>query len=83
MIKCLDHDPDNPHQEKRCEMAYEAVKEYAYHEQERSFNLPKEIGTLVELDLKFKDRCDKTLKKLKRKGKLANLSVVCFLPCCL
>ena len=65
-IKCLDHDPNDPHQEQRYAMAYIDVKNYADREQPEfsSFYLPKTLDECV--DLEFKARCEKTLQELRR-----------------
>ena len=66
-IKCLDHDPSDPHQEQRYEMAYIDVKKYAdrEHPEYSDFYLPKTLDE-SRVDLKFKDRCEKTLQELRK-----------------
>jgi len=66
-IKCLDHDPSDPYQEQRYEMAYIDVKKYAdrEHPEYSDFYLPKTLDE-SRVDLKFKDRCEKTLQELRK-----------------
>ena len=76
-IKCLDHDPGDPHQEKRYQMAYEAICEYADHEQDNfsRFNLPREPVPYIDSALNV--RCDETLQELRKlDGKATN--AICF-----
>jgi len=65
-IKCLDRDPGDPHQEKRYQMAYEAICEYADHEQDNfsRFNLPREPVPYIDSALNV--RCDETLQELRK-----------------
>ena len=66
-LKCLD-DPNDPHHEKRYEMAYIDVKKYAdrEHPEFSDFYLPKTLDEGSVVDLEFKDRCEKTLQELRR-----------------
>jgi hypothetical protein len=77
-IKCLDHDPNDPHQEQRYEMAYVDVQKYAdrKHPEFSDFYLPK---TLDEgcVDLEFNARCESTLQELRKldEGKIFPLVI--------
>jgi len=77
-IKCLDHDPSDPHQEQRYEMAYVDVQKYAdrKHPEFSDFYLPK---TLDEgcVDLEFNARCESTLQELRKldEGKIFPLLI--------
>ena len=77
-IKCLDHDPGDPHQEKRYQMAYEAICEYADHEQDNfsRFNLPREPVPYIDSALNI--RCEETLKELR---KLDGKATIHFMFC--
>ena len=77
-LKCLDHDPNDPHQEQRYEMAYVDVQKYAdrKHPEFSDFYLPK---TLDEgcVDLEFNARCESTLQELRKldEGKIFTLVI--------
>ena len=77
-LKCLDHDPNDPHQEQRYEMAYVDVQKYAdrKHPEFSDFYLPK---TLDEgcVDLEFNARCESTLQELRKldEGKIFPLVI--------
>jgi len=65
-IKCLDRDPGDPHQEKRYQMAYEAIIEYADQEQDNfsRFNLPRDPVPYIDSALNV--RSDETLQELRK-----------------
>ena len=65
VIRCVDHDPNDPHQEKRYKMAYIDVERYADREHPgfSSFYLPEKPYE-VYVDLDFKARCERTVREL-------------------
>jgi len=73
-LKCL----GDPYPDKRYEMAYVDVKKYAdrEHPEFSDFYLPKTLDE-SRIDLKFKDRCEKTLQELRKLDRGKALLIQC------